>query len=157
MAAEEFVDLAVAHPNLRFVKVETQPPGRFISDLQAKAAGRIEALVGYAGVQMPDALSRGAIGVQPGCSFGEIYVELYRRYITGDLQGFQALHARLLPYINYWMQTVELVIQAEKTILQRRGLITTDYCRAPRYRLDAAEQSMIDRFLDEFGEYLAVA
>jgi hypothetical protein len=31
---------------------------------------------------MPDVLARGAIGIQPGCSFTEIYVELWRLWQT---------------------------------------------------------------------------
>ena len=108
--------------------------------------------MGYAGVQMPDVLARGAAGIQPGCSFAEVYVELWRRW-RADQAGFRALHQRLLPYISYWMQGVELIVKAEKVILKRRGLIASDYCRSPAYALDAVELAQIEQFLDEFGEF----
>jgi dihydrodipicolinate synthase/N-acetylneuraminate lyase len=149
-----FVRLGREHHNLRFVKVETQPPGRYTTDLLALSGGEPGALIGYAGVQMPDVLQRGAAGIQPGCSFAEIYVEIYRCFSNGDLGGMYAMHTRLLPYISYWMQGVELIIQAEKTILNRRGLIESDYCRAQRYTLDNIELQMIDKFLKEFSSEL---
>lgn len=155
---EVFLRLRERLPNADFVKVETQPPGRYVSQLLERSQGRLRALVGYAGVQMPDVLARGAAGIQPGCSFTEVYVELWRRWSAAgearDPAGFQALHTQLLPYIGYWMQGVELIVKAEKVILQRRGLIASDYCRAPAYGLDRAELDQIDRFLDEFAAWL---
>ncbi|HMO58433.1 MAG TPA: dihydrodipicolinate synthase family protein [Roseiflexaceae bacterium] len=157
IAAELFLQLREELPNLDYVKVETQPPGRYLAELVERSAGRLRALVGYAGVQMPDALQRGACGVQPGCSFAEIYVALDQRYRRGDLYGMLDLHRRLLPAISYWMQGVELIIRAEKRILQRRGLIASDYCRHPCYQLDALEERQIDQFLADFADLLPMA
>jgi 4-hydroxy-tetrahydrodipicolinate synthase len=148
-----FLRLREALPNADFVKVETQPPGRYVSQLVERSQGRLKALVGYAGVQMPDVLARGAVGIQPGCSFTEVYVELWRRW-QSDKSAFQALHEKLLPYISYWMQGVELIVKAEKVILKRRGIIASDYCRSPAYALDARELAHIEQFLSEFGSWL---
>jgi len=146
-------ELARRHQNFFTVKVETHPPGRMIAAL---AAGDppLAGLVGYAGVQMPDALERGAVGVQPGCSFTELYVDLWHRFSAGDPAGFHRLHTRMLPYLTYWMQNVELIIQVEKTILARRGIIGSDHCRRPGWDLDDSESKQIDRFLADFSEDL---
>jgi 4-hydroxy-tetrahydrodipicolinate synthase len=154
IGAEIFLRLRDELPNLAYIKVETQPPGRYLSDLLERSGGRLQALVGYAGVQMPDALARGAAGVQPGCSFTEIYVALDRLFRCGDQVAMHGLHRRLLPYISYWMQGVELIIRAEKQILYRRGLIASAYCRHPAYTLDAAEEAQITQFLEEFAPFL---
>src|SRR2546423_4335712 len=90
--------LAVAHPNLQMVKVETTPPGRLIADLAAGDPS-LPALVGYAGVQLPDALRRGVMGVQPGCSFTEVYVDVWRAWELGEHEKALALHRRMPPYI----------------------------------------------------------
>jgi 4-hydroxy-tetrahydrodipicolinate synthase len=107
--AESIRGLAAAHPSLRMVKVESTPPGRMIADL---AAGDppLPALVGYAGVQLPDALRRGVVGVQPGCSFTELYLAVWRAWDAGEHDQALDVHRRLLPYISYWMQNVELVM-----------------------------------------------
>lgn len=149
IAPEVFLRMRDELPNADFVKVETQPPGRYVSQLVERSGGRLKALVGYAGVQMPDVLARGAVGIQPGCSFTEVYVELWRLW-QSDRPAFHALHARLLPAISYWMQGVELIVKAEKVILQRRGIIASDYCRSPSYTLDAVELEQIERFIGEF-------
>jgi 4-hydroxy-tetrahydrodipicolinate synthase len=110
--------------------------------------------VGYAGVQLPDAVRRGAVGVQPGCSFVEIYVEMWQRFETADQEGALELHRRLLPYISYWMSSTELIVAAEKLISVRRGLFESPHCRAPGHLLDAEEVAMVDRFLEEFADHL---
>src|SRR6266511_3870338 len=135
IAPDIFLKLRDLLPNADFIKVETQPPGRYVSQLVERSEGRLKSLVGYAGVQMPDVLARGAVGIQPGCSFTEIYVELWRLWLS-DKSAFLRLHSRLLPYINYWMQAVELVIRVEKVILKKRGIIASNYCRSPSYGLD---------------------
>jgi dihydrodipicolinate synthase/N-acetylneuraminate lyase len=147
--AQSLRDLAAAHANLRMVKVESTPPGRLIGDL-AQGDPPLPALVGYAGVQLPDALRRGVVGVQPGCSFTEVYVAVWRAWEAGEHDEALDVHRRLLPYISYWMQHVELMIQSEKTILARRGIVAGDRCRAPGWPLDREERAMIDDFLEEF-------
>ncbi|MFE0021272.1 dihydrodipicolinate synthase family protein [Amycolatopsis sp. NPDC059021] len=145
--------LAREHPNLRLVKVEASPPGALIAEL---AAGDppLPAVEGYAGVQLPDAFRRGAVGTQPGCSFTEIYVEIWRRFAGGDHAGGDELHRRLLPYISYWMLDQELIIAAEKLISVRRGLFGSAHCREPGHRLDGEETAMVGRFLAEFEDLL---
>lgn len=146
-------ELVHDHPNLVLVKVESSPPGPFIAAL-GRLDPPIPAVEGYAGVQLPDAFRRGCVGTQPGCSFTEIYTEIWRRFASGDLAAGDRLHSRLLPYISYWMLDTERIIAAEKMISYRRGLIGSPYCRQPRHDLDAEELAMIDRFLTEFADLL---
>lgn len=141
-------------PNLVQVKVESVPPGAFITALGEQDPA-LEALVGYAGVQLIDAMRRGAVGVQPGSSFVEIYLDIWSAWQDGNRERAIDIHRRLLPYISYWMQSVELIVAAEKRISQLRGLIDTDVCRAPERRLDTEEEAMIERFLREFEEHLS--
>ena len=151
--AATIASLASTHPNLRLVKVESNPPGRLIAELAALDPP-LSSLEGYAGVQLPDAWRRGAVGSQPGCSFTEIYVEIWRRLSSGDVEGGEDLHRRLLPYISYWMMDTELIIAAEKQISFRRGLIDSACCRGPAHLLDAEELRRIEVFLCEFHDLL---
>ena len=153
IAPDMFLKLRDALPNADFIKVETQPPGRYVSQLVERSGGKLKSLVGYAGVQMPDVLMRGAVGIQPGCSFTEVYVELWKLWQM-DKAAFQDFHNKLLQYINYWMQGVELIVKVEKVILRKRGIIASDYCRSPSYLLDTREQEQIGKFMGEFAEWL---
>ncbi|MEW1863788.1 dihydrodipicolinate synthase family protein [Streptomyces sp. NPDC088194] len=145
--------LAADHPNLVAVKIETPLPGRLAEDLAAGTPG-LRSFTGYAGLQLADGLRRGVDGVQPGCSFTEIYQEIWRLWHSGDEARALLLHARLVPYLAYWMQEVELIIMVEKVVSARRGLIDDPHCRHPARRLDPQEIGGIDRFLAEFDALL---
>lgn len=147
--------LRADHPNLAAVKVESSPPGELIAAL-ASRADPIPSLIGYAGLHLIDAHQRGAVGVQPGCSFVELYVAIWTALEAGDDERARTLHARLVPWLAYWMQSVELIVAAEKEISVRRGLIRTAHCRAPGWRLDAVELRGIDLFCSTFAKELGV-
>lgn len=150
LAAPEIASMAAMHPNIRQVKVEATPPGAMISAL-AQQNPPLSAIIGYAGVQMIDALRRGAVAVQPGCSFVEVYQEIWEVWSDGRQDEATELHRQLLPYISYWMQSVELIIAAEKRISRLRGLIREEVCRAPMRELDRHECAAIDRFLETYS------
>jgi 4-hydroxy-tetrahydrodipicolinate synthase len=105
---------------------------------------------------MINALEVGAVGVQPGCSFIEIYQQIWRLWSSGEQPAARALHTRLMPYIGTWMQAVEFIIAAEKVISQRRGWFASDHCRAPGWALDATELALIKQFLCEFDDILTI-
>jgi 4-hydroxy-tetrahydrodipicolinate synthase len=151
--ARIIASIAARHPNLCLVKVEAAPAGPFITAL-GQMTPALPGLVGYAGVQLPDGLRRGARGVQPGCSFTEIYLEIWQRWAGGSQDAAEELHRDLLPYLTYWMQSVELIIAAEKLIAAERGLIETPVCRRPCYQLDRHEIAAVHRFLEQFRHHL---
>lgn len=151
LGVADLVRLAQEHANLAAVKVEAVPPGRTVGRLLAEG---LPSLVGYAGLHLPDALARGAVGVQPGCSVVELYVSLWRLWSAGDVERFAELHGRMLPFLLAWMADAELVVAVEKRISFERGLLASPTCRAPGYRLDAHELASVDRFLAEFGPLL---
>jgi len=146
--------LAADHPNLALVKVESVPPGRLVAALR-QPPRPVHSMVGYAGIQMIDALERGAVGVQPGCSFPEIYQAVWRFWEAGARDDALALHRRLLPYLTYFMSGVELMVAMEKHVSMRRGWFASDHCRAPGHVLDAHERRLIATFLDDFADLLS--
>jgi 2-keto-3-deoxy-L-arabinonate dehydratase len=143
-------DLSKQYKDRFLVKVESTPPGKYIESLK-HYNNDVRCLVGYAGIQMPDALARGAVGVQPGCSFVEVYLHLFEFIKRSDTKAFEELYKDILPYIAYWMQNIELIIQVEKRILFRRDIIKSDYCRAPNYLLDEREMDKIEQFIQDFN------
>jgi dihydrodipicolinate synthase/N-acetylneuraminate lyase len=153
LLAGDLADLARDHPNLAAIKVESQPPGKLISALLDQDPA-LPSLVGYAGLHAIDALDRGAVGIQPGCSFPELYVELHARFTRGDRDGAEDLHGSLLPYLSAWMQHVELIVAVEKEISVARGWFPSATVRRPGWELDRREHARIDRFLDEFSAWL---
>jgi len=108
---------------------------------------------GYAGLYMLDMLSIGGKGVMPGCSFNEVYVAIYDLWQSGQQQQAKQLHSKLFEYISKWMTHCEYIIEVEKVILQKRGLIESNYCRQPNYGLSSSDYKDIDSFILEFQDY----
>ncbi|WP_078429225.1 dihydrodipicolinate synthase family protein [Alkalihalobacterium alkalinitrilicum] len=146
-----FANLNEMASNIQYVKVECVPPGPMITEI-SKKTDKISSLVGYAGLQMIDALDRGAAGVQPGCSFVEAYINIYNLYQSGEREKAVSSHQKLLPLLNLLMQNVELIIQAEKEILYRRGIISSPYCRSPKYIFDHEQRKQLDQYLEPLKE-----
>lgn len=150
----DLTKLAAEHQNLRMVKVDSAWAGPTIAALR-RGEPPLASMVGYAGITMIDSLRQGARGVQPGCSFIEIYQRIWQMWVEGRTGEAARLHHRLLPYVASWMEEIELIIQAEKTISMQRGWIRSDHCRAPGRHLSTAESMAVSRFLDEFADLLA--
>src|SRR5262249_40639136 len=110
---------------------------------------------GYAGLQMVDAFARGAVGCMPGCSMPEPYLEIYRALAGNDHGQAVALHARLLPLINFMMQSLEFIIQCEKTVLCWRGIFSSDYCRRPSMRLATQDLRSLRELFESTVPHLA--
>jgi dihydrodipicolinate synthase/N-acetylneuraminate lyase len=155
IGTSDLTSLAAEHQNLRLVKVDDAAAGPLLTELQT-GSPRLPSMVGYAGISMLDALRHGARGVQPGCSFVEVYQQVWHLWQDGRPEDAARLHSRMLPYLSCWMHELELMIQVEKTISHRRGWIRSDHCRAPGRKLDATECAAVSSFLAEFAELLHV-
>ncbi|WP_455426866.1 dihydrodipicolinate synthase family protein [Dryocola sp. LX212] len=145
---EQLAAVAARYPHAVF-KIECNPPVDYTREFLAKAP-QASVLNGYAGLYMLQMLEAGGKGVMPGCSFTEVYVRIYRHWLKGERQQAEVLHTALLPYIQRWMSHCEYIIQAEKTILMRRGIIASDYCRRPGWSLTDEDSLLIDKFITDF-------
>ncbi len=154
--ARTLVDLMASAENLRYLKVESKPPGPMITQIMQFATGDLGILVGYAGLQMMDALRRGAIGVMPGCSMTDIYTRIYQLYRAEKWSDAVALHGKLVAFLNLIFQSIEMIIKWEKVILKRRGVIRSDYCRFPAYEPDGAALALFDEYYTKLSEEFSI-
>jgi 4-hydroxy-tetrahydrodipicolinate synthase len=156
LTAEIFAALHQEHPNLAYVKVDVVPSGPMISRLQSIAGESLKAMVGYMGLHLPHDVGRGAVAVMPTVSLGHAFVALFGLLKSDPEQG-RRLHERLLPMLNFMMQSVEMLIAVEKLLLQRRGLLTSAYCRSPKWTLDAMHIAELDRLCLDLKDLLPFA
>lgn len=147
-------ELMAARSNLEYLKIECKPPGPMISDLLKASRSPVEIFVGYAGLQMIDALRRGAVGVMPGSSLTDLYCRIYDAYRQNKLEEAISLHNRLLPLLNVIFQSIEMIIAWEKIILKRRGIISSDYCRKPTYQPDQSAFELFEIYYEQLEEEL---
>lgn len=148
---EEMKIIADQYPNAVF-KIECNPPLEYTKQLLRLVPNAV-VMNGYAGLYMLDMLENGGKGVMPGCSFTEIYIEIYKLWQQGEKSKALSLHNDLFRYINKWMTHCEYIIAIEKEILVRRCIISEGYCRKPDYPLSDEDSRDIEEFLNHFSRY----
>ena len=70
--------------------------------------------------------------------------DLYRQ---GKRQEARALFHRLIPYIAFAVQHVELAVHIEKRVLQKRGIVPTARMRRPTLSFDEIYQTQIEELV----------
>jgi 4-hydroxy-tetrahydrodipicolinate synthase len=120
--------------NFAGLKVDQVPTGPAISRYRAvEALAGLSFVVGYSGVQMLDAVRRGAEGLMGGCG----HLKEDRRMVDALLDGggFEEFR-RLAPLLNFEMQSLEMVIAVHKRLLNEAGVIATPLSRGPCRAMD---------------------
>ena len=149
---DELIAMAKTHANTAF-KIEYKPPKPFLSTLLQQESS-LCILGGYAGMDILDQYAIGVRGVMPGCSFTELYVAEYEAFQAGERDKAEKIHAIYEKYLPVWMATPEVLVNVEKEILRRRGILKSSTTRRPRYFLTERDKRDIDTFLAEANEYL---
>ncbi|MEJ1154663.1 dihydrodipicolinate synthase family protein [Microbacterium marmarense] len=153
LLADDVRQLAASHPNLVGVKVEARPPYGFIAELQS-ADAPVACMIGNGGLYMLDSLRAGAVGVQPGAGFVELYQAILAAWTAQRTDDAADVFGRLVPYLLGWAHTQESMVAVEKRIAHRRGLVASPACRSPHRGSGALDEVAIDRFLDEFNQII---
>ncbi len=146
-------DLCKQQTNIKFYKIECKPPGGYISRLLQLVEGRTSVFVGNAGFQLIEGYDRGAIGVMPGPSMFDMYLQITDSYRQGDRQRAMEVHTVLVAMLNHIRQNVEMIIRFEKEILYRRGIIASSYCRRPSYVVDPQAAGLFDELYTMIEPY----
>ena len=122
---ETFARLSEEVPTITDYKIESQPPGPYISALLEATDGEVNVLVGSAGQKFIEALDRGAVGVVPSGGMCELYVHIYERYVAGDREAAVEAHNALLPVLNQLVGS-ESFVHFDKWIQAERGFIADE-------------------------------
>lgn len=138
MTSAEIQDLHREFPHFGCVKIDYIPPGPMVTQLvNDLGTAEFTYLIGYSGLQLADSLRRGAHGLMGGV--GHIAEDLHvfralRRDPSGGLEWFH----RLLPVLNFEMQTVDTTVAVHKQLLFEQGVFASPHVRQPGWMLDAA-------------------
>ena len=150
-----FARLTEEVPHISTYKIECKPPGRYIRSLLQLTGNRINVFIVNAGFQMIEGFDRGAVGVMPGCSMFDLYLQVYRHYFDGNRQQAIEVHNVLVAMLNHIRQNVEMIIRFEKMILKKRGIIASDYCRRPSHSPDECSLRVFEELYEKMSAYFA--
>ena len=152
LAVSQVAAVATAVAAIRSVKEETLPSGQRITQLLAQAPATVRSVIGGAGGRyLVDELLRGAGGTMPACELTEVHAAMVAAHRRGDEPLLRALFARVLPLLN--MQAV-FRMGMTKATLRRRGLIDSEFVRAPVPALDERDRAELAVMLDAVRDLL---
>ncbi len=152
LALERVAELARAVPGIRSVKEEAPPSGQRITRLTELAGDALDAVFGGAGARhLMDELARGAQGTMPACEISGLHVAMVNAWHGGRQDDARLLYERTLPLLT--MQAV-FRWRLTKAVLLRRGLIGSDFTRAPGPALDALDQRELSAMLARLRDLL---
>jgi 2-keto-3-deoxy-L-arabinonate dehydratase len=144
LPAQVFVDLARRHDNFLFAKLEVTLPGQKCADIVAQTDGKVQIIYGLGGVAMLDGLAHGASAMMPGAACLEVYVRVHRLYSDGRQDEAKALFYRLIPYLTFALQHIEIAVGIEKIVLQKRGILPNARMRKPTLTVDSAYKAQME-------------
>lgn len=111
---------------------------------------RISILCGNGGLFLDFETERGADGAMTGYAFPDMLVELVKLAASGDRTAAHDLFDSHLPLLRYeHQQGIGLAVR--KYILMRRGVLASDYQRAPRSVLSAAARTEVEFLLERLA------
>ncbi|HUW87456.1 MAG TPA: dihydrodipicolinate synthase family protein [Candidatus Paceibacterota bacterium] len=149
--------LAGEYENLAMIKCEANPPSASIERVKSLTHDSVGTLIGWGGIFWAQGVQAGALGVQPGCALTDAYIWAEDALDAGDFTEFERRLNTFIPWIARWISNLEQLIAVEKSILQRRGIIATAYCRRPTTIWDAEIEATLDEsivFLQSIGVHL---
>jgi 4-hydroxy-tetrahydrodipicolinate synthase len=143
-----FVELAKRHPNFRFAKLEVTLPGAKCAEIVEKSQGQVQVVYGLGGIAMLDGLEHGASAMMPGAACLEVYVRTYALYRSGEKAAARDLFNRLVPYLAFVLQHLELAIHMEKRVMVKRGILPNARNRQPTITLDETYWRQMDALVE---------
>jgi 4-hydroxy-tetrahydrodipicolinate synthase len=149
LPAQVFVDLAHKHSNFLFAKLEVTLPGQKCAEIIRRSEGRLQVIYGLGGVAMLDGLAHGASAMMPGTAAIDVYVRIYNLFREGKRAEAKALFYRLMPYLTFALQHLEIAIWIEKRLLAKRGIIPSARMRRPTMFLDEEYEKQMEVLTNE--------
>lgn len=147
LSTQQILDLRTEFAHFSCIKVDMIPPGPMITQLISSLQGAdFTFLIGFAGLQLANALSRGAHGLMGGAGHAREDIRVFRELERAPSTGLALFH-QLLPLLNLEMQTVDTSIALHKRLLQDRGIIASDHIRAPGAPLDPHDRTELAAIL----------
>ena len=83
-----------------------------------------------------------------GAACLEIYVRVYELYQQGRHAQARELFERLVPYLAFALQHLELAIHIEKRVLHKRGILPNSRLRAPTISLGTIYKAQLESLVD---------
>jgi len=144
-----------ASPNFRFLKLEEPLMAPKVRAIREATRGAVGVLEGWGGMYLLELLPAGICGTMPGLSIIDLFQSAVRNLREGDTAAASRLFERMLPFIVYSLQNMELYHHCEKGLLARRGLLQTVTVRDASVSPDESARQYMEFLYDGIMQAVA--
>lgn len=140
------------HANVCLLKAEG--PAAYINQLNEDTEGVFDIFGGMAGIQFPDSLRAGCVGMIPAADLFDPQVRIYELMRQGTPESIaqaEALHRDLLPLIVFMMSSVENFIAYGKHLLAQRLGLSNGVARQPSVPVTDFGLEIMSHWASELG------
>jgi 4-hydroxy-tetrahydrodipicolinate synthase len=144
------------HPNVALLKAEG--PATAIRRLIEDTGGAFRVLNGRGGLELPDSLRAGCVGLIPAPECVDVQVRIYERMRTGraeDEAEAERLYREILPLLVLLMQSLETFLCYGKRVTARRLGLGEVHDRPPSEPPTAFGLRAAERYAASLGPYPA--
>lgn len=146
--------LKEAVPNFRFLKLEEPLMGAKVRAIREATGGAVGVLEGWGGMHLLELLPAGICGAMPGLAMADLFQAVVTKARSGDSAGAAGIFRRMLPFIVYSLQNMELFHHCEKRLLASRGLIRSARVREAGLLLDETASNYVELLSEQVMECL---
>ena len=151
MSADVIYEIVSTHRNCTILKLEDWPGLEKISKLRSmKNTKETPILCGNGGIFLPFELERGADGAMTGYAFPEMLMKIVELIGSGKREEAHDLFDKHLPLIRYETQP-GMGLSVRKYVLKKRGIIDSDFVRAPGPKLSKVTISEVEWILQRIN------
>jgi 4-hydroxy-tetrahydrodipicolinate synthase len=154
LSAAALRELGRQHPNVQLLKGEG--PAVAIRRLIEETEGAFRVLNGRGGLELPDNLRAGCVGLIPAPECFDVQVRIYERMRAGgpsDEAAAERLYREILPLIVFLMQSVENFLCYGKRVTARRLGLGAVHDRPPAQRPTEFGLAAAERYAAHLGPY----
>jgi len=140
------------HPNVCLLKGEG--PATYLKQLMDDTDGAFAIFGGMAGIQFPDSLRAGCVGMIPAADLFDPQVKIYELMRQGTPEAIaeaERLHKELLPLIVFMMSSVENFIAYGKYLLAKRLGLHAGNARQPSVPVTEFGLQIMSHWAEQLG------
>ena len=139
--------------NISYIKSEKPPVSNTIFNLKQTFSNvDIGIFGGQAAVGFFELLESGGTGTIPGCEATSILVKIWDEYeVNKDKEKAMEIFHKVLPFFVFEMQSLEMFIKCTKTVLFKKGLISSNETRFD-LELSPVAKSILERHFVQLME-----